>query len=194
MADQTTDIPQGLFYSSDFVPSELSDRVLAFLKADESAQYLSGVKNSAGQIGANSRQRMMFGYDYENGRPAPEMPDVIRELRDLISTQLGEEFDQAIVNRYLPGQGINRHIDRADVYGPFIACVTFGSGAEMEFTRSGYESCTIYTEPRSCYVMSDESRYDWQHQMRPRKNDRVSGQRVPRGIRWSVTFRRMLTN
>lgn len=189
-----SDIPSGLFYTPNFVPSELSDRVLSFLESDDTSQYLSGVKNSTGQVGANSRQRMMFGYDYENGLPAPDIPPVICELRDLISDQLGVQFDQAIVNRYLVGQGINKHIDRTEVYGPFIACFTLGSGAEMEFTRSGYDTCKLYTEPRSCYVMSGESRYDWQHQMRPRKTDVVNGKRVNRGIRWSVTFRTMLNN
>jgi hypothetical protein len=38
-------------------------------------------------------------------------------------------------------------------------------------------------------VLSDEARYDWEHGIARRKNDRWQGLVVPRARRLSVTFR-----
>ena len=92
-------------------------------------------------------------------------------------------WNQCIINRYLPGQGIGAHID-VKSYGDHIVCFTLGSGREMEFTRDDDNYC-LYTEPRSAYVMSGDSRYKWKHQMRLRKSD--SG--VSRSVCYSITFR-----
>lgn len=50
----------------------------------------------------------------------------------------------------------------------------------------------LYTEQDTMYIMSDEARYKWKHQMRSRKNDKVDSMskcQLPRKECFSVTFR-----
>ncbi|KKM74057.1 hypothetical protein LCGC14_1404150, partial [marine sediment metagenome] len=102
----------------------------------------------------------------------------------------GYWFDQCIINRYEPGQGIGAHRDRPD-YGEFVACFTLGSGAEIEFSEChGPGSYKLYTEPRSLYIMSGASRHEYTHMIRGRKSDPGYGKR---GRRWSLTFRSVET-
>jgi alkylated DNA repair dioxygenase AlkB len=48
---------------------------------------------------------------------------------------------------------------------------------------------SLLLEPRSLLVLSDESRFDWEHGIAPRKRDVWQGLRWERGRRVSVTFR-----
>lgn len=185
--------PTGLFYYPNIISANLATRLNKFLNSDDCKLF--PVSNNP-----NARQVAHFGYmyDYKKGstsNPAPEFPPILQELCSLIydTHKFPEEykFDQCIINRYLPGQGINAHYDREE-YGEYIACFTVGGGAEMEFTERRTPSSadpgkyTIYTEPQSLYIMSGSSRHDWLHQMRSRKSDPGHGQRR---IRWSLTFR-----
>ena len=189
-----TTAPEGLFYYPDAMSEGLADRLEAFLDQDCD---LFPVPGRGGVVSANARYVAHYGhhYNYNSGSvddPAPDFPEIIDELCAVIYTAHTVDFpdqywfDQCIINRYMPGQGIGAHYDREE-YGEFIACFTFGSGAEMEFTeRDGDGRYTLYTEPRSLYIMSGPSRHDYLHQMRPRKSDPGHG---PRGTRWSLTFR-----
>ena len=56
----------------------------------------------------------------------------------------------------------------------------------MKFTRKGFSPYKLYTEPYSMYIMTGKSRYEWKHQMRPRKLD---GKSIPRKECFSITFR-----
>jgi alkylated DNA repair dioxygenase AlkB len=98
--------------------------------------------------------------------------------------------DQAIVNEYMPGQGISPHIDCVTCFGETIASLTLGSGAVMQFTKS--EQQEIYLERRSLIVLSGEGRYQWQHAIPSRKSDIVSGVKIARGRRVSITFRNII--
>jgi alkylated DNA repair dioxygenase AlkB len=143
---------------------------------------------------ANSRRVAHFGYAYDYhtgavGAPAPSFPVFVAVLRDVALRHLpdGATLDQCIINRYLPGQGISAHVD-SPTYGEYICCFTFGTGATVEFTRCG-KKVEVYTEPGSLYIMSGEARHAWKHEMRARKSDVVEGKKIPRGVRYSVTFR-----
>lgn len=184
--------PLGLFYYPTVISKDLAQRLQQFLDTD---CELFGVPGRGGVVSQNARRVAHFGYryNYTSGGTtdlAPEFPEIIDELCGLIyDTQElpeGYSFDQCIINRYLPGQGIGAHYDRKE-YGEYIACFTLGSGAEMEFTqRDGDSRYRIYTEPSSLYIMSGPARWEWLHQMRPRRSDPGHG---PRDTRWSLTFR-----
>lgn len=143
----------------------------------------------------NSRKVIQFGslYLYNTKRAtekgsAPPIPEILQELRTKIyqvATFIEKDyiFDQVIVNRYLPGQGISPHID-LNIFGKYIVSFTFKGGREMEFTRNE-EKFKMYAKERSMYVMTGESRYKWKHQMRPRKKDNG----IPRKECFSITFR-----
>lgn len=172
--------------------------------------------------GKNSRKVMHYGYKYNYGggihtNPAPALPDAFTHLRlGLISTLEDitrdpmsaltaesvskEKFDQCIVNKYLPGQGIGAHID-SHAYGAIVASYTFSSGAFMEFTgacdNNKYTREEIWTEPNSLYIMTGKARYEYKHAMVGRLTDKIPGNGKPsvivnRGERISITFRSVL--
>jgi hypothetical protein len=60
----------------------------------------------------------------------------------------------------------------------------------MEFHHSvGGRRELLLLPRRSLLTMSDEARYDWQHEIAARKNDRWRGSTIPCTRRLSVTFR-----
>lgn len=124
---------------------------------------------------------------FENPLTAFENP--FSTVEQEIQTVTSPKFDQLIINKYLSGQGIASHIDHTTNFGPVIACLTLGSGVEIQFTRPKHESFKIYTEPNSLYIMSGDARYFWKHGIAQRKNDTVDGKIRPRGTRISLTFR-----
>jgi alkylated DNA repair dioxygenase AlkB len=94
-----------------------------------------------------------------------------------------------LINEYLPGQGITLHRD----YTPFdrtVVSISLLSACVMEFRelKTGRQE-SLLLEPRSLLILSDEARYEWQHGIARRKNDRWHGLRIPRARRLSITFR-----
>ena len=87
--------------------------------------------------------------------------------------------DQAIINKYESGQGIGRHADHKKLFGGIIACITIGNGADLIFRHTDQVK-TIHTDPGSCYVMSEDARWKWTHEMPKRKLT---------SPRYSITFR-----
>jgi alkylated DNA repair dioxygenase AlkB len=96
-----------------------------------------------------------------------------------------------LVNEYLPGQGIALHRD----YDPFdatVASISLISPCVMDFRRvADGERVAWLLAPRSLLVLSDEARYQWEHGIARRKNDRWNGRTFPRSRRLSITFRRL---
>jgi len=140
----------------------------------------------------DSRRVLQFGYDYSYSGVNAEIkksnnpiPDFLQPLRNQARDLTGVEFDQCLVNRYLPGQGISRHIDRL-MFGDTIACFSLGSSAVIVFRHpeSG-ESIDVTIPENSLYIMQGDARYVWTHEMPGRLKDNGK----PRGTRYSVTFR-----
>lgn len=136
-------------------------------------------------------QHYGYRYDYRARRVTREMylgelPSFLRPL----SLRLVQEGyfsslpDQAIVNEYLPGQGISAHVDCVPCFGDTIATISLGSHCEMEFQRDG-ETRFQMLEVGALLVLAGEARYDWTHAIRTRQSDRGR----TRKRRVSVTFR-----
>jgi alkylated DNA repair dioxygenase AlkB len=129
-----------------------------------------------------------FIYDYHTRNIYKEttlLPDIIKNLRDSIPDTVlptgrtsSEYFNQCIINRYVPGEGISAHTDFKD-FGDVIACFTFGDTRYMQFSLSG-EKYDIETRPGDLYVMTGDSRWKWKHCMPPHTGDETV---------FSVTFR-----
>jgi alkylated DNA repair dioxygenase AlkB len=149
---------------------------------------------------ANSRLVQHYGYTYDYlssrvskiDRPIPKRIAVLQSILTDTCIQLGlikddAYFNQCIVNNYLPGQGIGKHIDK-EAFGDVIGCFTVGGGTSITF-RDGDVSRAVYVQPNSLYIMSGASRHDWTHEIAAKKSDMVQGVKVPRQRRVSVTFR-----
>ena len=184
--------PTGLHYFPDALTEKEHNSLVKWLERQE----LTPITASE-----NSRRVAQFGsrYDYSSkgtvgdAEPIPtELELLLDRLNDFLefkrrkNCDVAPWFDQCLVNRYLPGQGISAHIDSPKSFKSVVCCFTLGSGATMKFTHPTKGDYSLYTEPRSLYVMTKESRYEWKHQMTARKSDPGHGER---GVRWSVTFR-----
>jgi len=176
----------GICYVSEAIDEDYERKLLEFLDKQDWSPVSS----------VGSRRVIHYGYRYHYmekkvNQPAPEIPkefdkllSILKKYRTVPDTY---EFNQCIVNEYLPGQGIAAHIDDLQ-YGSYIACYSLGSGIDLEF-KKGTETWELWTEPRSVYVMSGPARDTWTHQIRPRKFDYVDGVKTPRQRRISITFR-----
>jgi alkylated DNA repair dioxygenase AlkB len=140
------------------------------------------------------RRRQPYGSNYSNDRSAAETPAIpswTNFLVDRLQDQGIAEarFDQMLVNEYEPGQGIAFHRD----YQPFdrtVVSLSLLAPCVMEFRHAAnrrHESLLL--ERRSLLVLSDEARYEWEHGIARRKNDRWKGVLLLRARRLSITFR-----
>jgi alkylated DNA repair dioxygenase AlkB len=138
------------------------------------------------------RRRQLYGATYgrqdEAVRPIPDWGQDLAARMHLEG--LGErQFDQMLINEYLPGQGIAFHLD----YEPFdrtVVSLSLLSACVMDFRHvAGDRRESLLLEPRSLLVLSDEARYQWQHGIARRKNDKWQGETIRRLRRLSVTYR-----
>jgi alkylated DNA repair dioxygenase AlkB len=138
------------------------------------------------------RRRQPYGESYGKDAAArAPIPAWAHGLRDRLFAEgiSDRPFDQMLVNEYFPGQGIAMHRD----YSPFdrtVVSLSLLSACVMDFlhVKSGRRE-SMFLQPRSLLVLSDEARYEWQHGIAARKTDRWQGTVIPRARRLSVTFR-----
>jgi len=139
-------------------------------------------------------------YDYSSRRvaPAAAVPPLPPWAANLIIDMLSSnattrQFDQVIVNEYWPGQGIAPHIDAISSFTDEIASLSLGSTCVMTFSRPKTGGLVaLLLEPGDLIVLRGEARYEWRHEIKPRKTDTWEGRKLPRGRRVSLTFRQLL--
>lgn len=178
----------GLALIESFLSNDQERALLAFIDAQP---WRSDLKRRVQHYGYryDYRARKVGHDDYLGTLPVP----LQRLAQRLVEEgHLSEVPDQAIINEYLPGQGIAMHVDCEPCFGDAIASVSLGSACEMQFRHlaSGTNG-RLVLNPQALLVLKDAARYDWQHGIAARKSDVIDGQRVARDRRVSVTFRRV---
>ncbi|RDJ35366.1 MAG: alpha-ketoglutarate-dependent dioxygenase AlkB [Crenarchaeota archaeon] len=181
-----TDV-SGLNYVSNFLTNQECESLLHYI---DSMPWMTDLKRRVQHYG--------YRYDYklravDYSMYLGELPFFISDIADkLISRNLvSERPDQAIVNEYLPGQGISAHIDCEPCFKDTIVTISLGWPYEMEFfTFKNDEKNIKYIqlEVGSALVISGEARYERFHQIRGRKKDHS----IPRQRRVSLTFRNVI--
>ena len=176
------------------------------MSSDEGKSLIKDLDSNKKWVGVTtnpkSRRVIHYGYTYPyTGGPLQKTDSIPQTYNEMLSKfqktepmeKIKQPFDQLIINEYLTGQGISAHTDHTAKFGPIIACVTLGSGVEIEFTKGGgskpLEKQSVYVQSNSLYVMSGDSRSIWKHGIPQRKSDIVNGSTVVRGKRVSLTFR-----
>ncbi|WP_420618543.1 alpha-ketoglutarate-dependent dioxygenase AlkB [Candidatus Poriferisocius sp.] len=190
---ETATVPMGLEYHPDFLAASeenvLLDRV-------DRTEWLTDL----------SRRVLHFGYKYdyanrsldETARIGP-LPEWLAQMSLMVRDAASEEakrlldpqrpFKQAIINEYLPGQGIAPHIDR-DCFGPVVATVSLGSAVNMDFCcDSTGDQYVQRLAPRSLVLLCGDARSKWRHGIAKRQSDTWNGQKTKRQRRVSITFR-----
>jgi len=135
-----------------------------------------------------NRKTHSFGwrYDFEDASftrtdPPPPWLEALFEKVAAFAGLRPDDFVHVLLARYDPGAGIGWHRDR-DVFEQVVG-VSLNSSATLRFRQragSGFRRAKLEVEPRSAYLLSGESRWDWEHSI-------VPGER----LRFSITFRTM---
>ena len=177
----------GLHCIPNFISEEEHDTLLT---AIDERPWLTDLKRRVQHYG--------YKYDYKarnilSDSYLGELPQWLSGLQERLFMDeiFKKKPDQAIINEYLPGQGISAHIDCVPCFDDVIASLSLGSDAIMRLS-SAQQKHDILLEKRSLIVLSSEARYKWQHAIPARKSDIVDGVKLERQRRVSVTFRKVI--
>ena len=174
-----TPLIAGLDYRDELI-SEAEERALIEqLEAEELAPF-----RFHGWLGNRKTKSFGWRYDFDDASftPTEPIPAWLEPLRDRAAALAGvgpAEIHHALVARYDPGAGIGWHKDR-DVFERVVG-VSLNTPATLRFrqrTASGFRRATVEVEPRSAYLLSGPSRWEWEHRIVPGAQ-----------LRFSVTFR-----
>lgn len=156
----------GLTLIDSFLSNDEVEKLKTFLEESKDWQHtVRGVNKS--------RAVLQFGYSYPYRAgakltktiPIPnEFKFIIKRIQALEPTSKFHP-NQVIVNRYYKNQGITKHIDHTKFFGKSICCLTIGSTGIMVF-RQGKEAYNIKVQERSLYIMREDARYKWTHEMK----------------------------
>lgn len=137
------------------------------------------------------RRVQHYGYRYSYKARRADASTYLGELplplQKLASTlpRCTQTPTQAIVNEYLPGQGISAHIDCKPCFGPQIYSLSLGAPTVMKWTHPHNPTQEIHVAPRSLMLFEGDARSTWKHAIPARKKDHG----IPRQRRVSITFR-----
>lgn len=170
--------PQGFSYEKGFISEEEEQSLL---------ELISGVDlhNMQFKGYTANRKTASFGYDYsfDSGKLSrgKDIPAVFNSLIEKVARYLGmvkDDIAELLLTEYPPGAVINWHRDAP----PFDMVIGISLHTDCTFklrphakekqSRSSVISFTA--ERRSLYVMSGESRSEWQHSIAPVKQTRYS--------------------
>ncbi len=177
------ELPHGLVYQPDFLSGNEEAALL---------QTVSGLPfNEARFQQYTARRRIVrcgegaypasYGPEANNVNPPRPFPEFLAPLRDRVAAWRGiaaAEIVHALVTEYRPGTPIGWHSDAP--HFEIVIGISLAGPARMRFRPYAEKNAVVEIElaPRSAYVMQDEIRWHWQHQIPPVKQ-----------VRYSITFR-----
>ena len=169
----------GLTYEDDFISKAEEKKLLDRLIALELAPF-----RFHGWQGTRKTQSFGWRYDFDDAsftrtEPVPDWLRPVREKVAALAELAPEDFVHVLLARYDPGAGIGWHRDR-DVFEKVVG-VSLNTPATLRFrqrTATSFRRASLKLEPRSAYLISGESRWDWEHSITPGDQ-----------LRFSITFR-----
>ena len=175
-----------------------------FLPADEQESIVKRTDEAPWRNDLERRvQHYGWRYDYRARTVDADMrigalPDWLLEVALRLYRHETRPFDripdQAIVNEYLPGQGIAMHVDR-QCFGPAVATISLGDAWRMDLRPArgvDAEPAHMLLEPGSALIMTGQARARWLHGIAKRKREWTDDGWRPRKRRISLTFRTVL--
>jgi len=160
--------------------SDAEERALiAHLEAEELSPF-----RFHGWLGNRKTQSFGWRYDFDDASfqktvPIPDWLQPLRAKAADFAKVMPEDFAHVLLARYDPGAGIGWHRDR-DVFDQVVG-VSLHTPATLRFRKregSGFRRASLEVAPRSAYLLSGESRWDWEHRIVPGDQ-----------LRFSITFR-----
>jgi alkylated DNA repair dioxygenase AlkB len=167
----------GLTYIPNFITGEEEQNLLQFLH--EQQWDSSEIKRETQHFGKK------YSYNKKNTEiEVPPIPIAFNFLLEKLEKITNRKFDQAIVNRYKPGEGIGPHIDDTNIYDDIVVSISLMSTIPMIFTTFK-KTLTQNLERYSAIILEKDARYKWKHQIKSVKKD----DGILRKERISITFR-----
>ncbi len=177
---QAQQLPAGLSYCPDFLTRDDEAALLAHLatlpfREARFRQYTA------------RRRVVRFGEgdyleaepDQPTDHPRIEFPEFLKDVRARVAAFVGippEAFVHALTTEYAPGTPIGWHRDAP--HFELVAGLSLGSACRMRFRpldeSRHAEIFTLDLQPRSLYILRDDMRWWWQHNIPPVKATRYS--------------------
>ena len=154
---------KGFFLFPNVVDKNLETKIINIIETD--TRFLRYIKN--GKIHYN-----MSPKDYP--REWIELLKIITGLHPSC-----KDFDHALQLKYQPGVSFRAHYDSKKRWEECIVGVNLNSEVELYFTKKDNNTVSVIVPPRSVYILTGESRYEWRHGIKKVKN-----------LRYSITFRK----
>lgn len=174
-------LPAGFRYGADVLPAAQQE---ALLRAIEPLPFQAFEFHGF----TGKRRVVYFGWRYdfsaERARPTEPIPDFLLDARERAAAFADldpQRLQQAMVTEYSPGAAIGWHKDKK-VFDEVVG-VSLGAPCTFRFRRpleKGWERRSLMLEPGSAYIITGESRTDWEHSIPPVE-----------ALRYSITFRSM---
>jgi alkylated DNA repair dioxygenase AlkB len=169
----------GLAYREEMISADAEQTLIERICALDLAPF-----RFHGWLGNRKTQSFGWRYDFEDASftRTEIIPDWLQPLREKTAEFAGlspNEFAHVLLARYEPGAGIGWHRDR-DVFEKVVG-ISLNTPATLRFrqrTGSGFRRASLEVAPRSAYLLSGESRWDWEHRIVPGDE-----------LRFSITFR-----
>jgi alkylated DNA repair protein (DNA oxidative demethylase) len=169
----------GLKYQEQLIGEDEDRRLLDRLQSLELAPF-----RFHGWLGNRKTQSFGWRYDFDDAsftrtEPIPDWLDGVRGKAAAFAGLRPSDFVQALVARYDPGAGIGWHRDR-DVFEQVVG-ISLNTPATLRFRQrlpTGFRRASVEVEPRSAYLLSGASRWEWEHGIKPGDQ-----------LRFSITFR-----
>ncbi len=176
--------PSGFRYEENLISPNEEAALLAFINT-------LSLKNFEYEGYEGNRRVIGYGWSYDfnthklnKAEPIPEFLYPYRAKAAAFASMEPESLQQAIITEYSPGAGIGWHTDRPmfeNIVGISLrAPCTFRLRLKngLETGENSWQRVSLRANPRSVYIMSGESRTQWQHSIPPVDE-----------LRYSITFR-----
>src|SRR5579884_2801612 len=169
----------GLRYQEALISEDEETQLVDRLMALELAPF-----RFHGFLGNRKTQSFGWRYDFDDAsftrtEPIPHWLEPLREKAAAFGGMKPGDFVHVLLARYDPGAGIGWHRDR-DVFDEVVG-ISLATPASLRFrqrTPTGFRRARLEVEPRSAYLLSGASRWDWEHTIAPGDQ-----------LRFSITFR-----
>ncbi|TAE73434.1 MAG: alpha-ketoglutarate-dependent dioxygenase AlkB [Bacteroidetes bacterium] len=180
----------GLVYIDDFITEIEQDNLINWI---DNLNWLDDLKRRVQHYG--------YKYDYKKRKidasmKVEKLPIWAENIAQKIVDQKLMPYlpDQLIINEYEAGQGISAHIDCEPCFEDTILSLSLMSGCVMNFIQKNDKNIIfpVYLKPKSIVVLSAEARYEWLHEIKPKKTDEYQNQKISRSRRISLTFRKVV--
>lgn len=133
------------------------------------------------------RTGMIYPFSYLG-----KFPEWLQEIADNLYHRsiVCEIPQQALVNEYLPGQGIGGHVDTIACFGEEVVSLSLVSECFMLFqNKETKEKIGIVLEPGSMVAMKGVARYQWAHSITKSEIEFIEEKEIVRERRLAITLR-----